>query len=65
MHTLRDVAGIPLEFQSEDLREGAIWGGITNHIKCFMLHPFEDQRVFLLKAVTFKHLKYTGENTAL
>ena len=32
---------------SEDIGEGAVWGGVTNHIKGFMLHLLEDQRDIL------------------
>ena len=36
-------------------------GGVINHIKAFMLDLRKDQRA--LKALKFKRLKYTGENT--
>ena len=38
-------------------------GGVNNHIKALKLHPFKIKGSRSLKALKFKHLKYTGENT--
>ena len=31
---------------SEDIGVGVVLGGVTNHIKAFILHPLKDQRVW-------------------
>ena len=39
---------------SEDIGVGVGWGGVSNHIKGFMLYPLKDQRVGSLNALKFK-----------
>ena len=57
------ISEISLE-SFEDVGVGAILGGVNNHIKALMLHPLKKIKgVCSLKALKFKQLQYTGENT--